>query len=667
MTWNPSTSSQVATPANPSHSPGPVEEKRTPDTSGPPSLAPFAFYDPDGQCWRMSQGTFPWDSTAYTVTWPRWGTTRNGRAYRRPPLVHLISAGVSSLLPTPAAVDYGTNRTPSEGGAVRPSLAQMARAAMWPTPTSGDAKASGSRNLAGSKSHAGVSLTDAVRFGNSSTPRRMVPTPRARDHKGPGPSTRRQGGPDLPTVIMWATPRASGGNGPDYGRATRPGTSSSPDLPTQVGGQLNPTWVEWLMGFPPGWTDCGPSVMPLSPKWPSTSVDASWKEEEMTIDLAPVTVNGNGRLGAWAHQFLEVAEVSAELARTPFVPVSYRVVTAGKYDPGATAANVTAAILTGQELGIEPMASLRSIDVINGTPALRALALRALLQRQGHRIWVEQATNHTAVVAGMRAGDSEVQRITWTMDDARSRNLAGKPNWRTQPRNMLVARATADVARLIAADAILGVAYVTEELEDEDEAARVGPDAPPVVTPTKRTARRKVTPPALAPAVAPVAEDVPPLEEDAPNPPQPVDEPPAAPVEDEPPLEEPPPPPEVPEGPPEVATPDPGPEVPPPPVEDPQGPPEGDQPDHGTLPLFDPDAPAPETATGPAASPGQVRTIQTLFTKWGVYPSGATGRAPKLAYCSNVVGRTVTSSREMTMREAEEVIDALLIVVGDEL
>ena len=27
----------------------------------------------------------------------------------------------------------------------------------------------------------------------------------------------------------------------------------------QVGGQLNPTWVEWLMGFTPGWTDLNAS------------------------------------------------------------------------------------------------------------------------------------------------------------------------------------------------------------------------------------------------------------------------------------------------------------------------------------------------------------------------------------------------------------------------
>jgi len=36
--------------------------------------------------------------------------------------------------------------------------------------------------------------------------------------------------------------------------------------PSAVGGKLNPLWVEWLMGFPPGWTDLQGSETPSSPK-----------------------------------------------------------------------------------------------------------------------------------------------------------------------------------------------------------------------------------------------------------------------------------------------------------------------------------------------------------------------------------------------------------------
>jgi hypothetical protein len=34
----------------------------------------------------------------------------------------------------------------------------------------------------------------------------------------------------------------------------------------EVSGKLNPTWVEWLMGFPLGWTDLGDSETPSSRK-----------------------------------------------------------------------------------------------------------------------------------------------------------------------------------------------------------------------------------------------------------------------------------------------------------------------------------------------------------------------------------------------------------------
>ena len=79
-------------------------------------------------------------------------------------------------------------------------------------------------------------------------------------------------------VRMWPTPKGSP-SGPDFARMNRDGsggddlatavareTFNTPRardwkaggkecLPEQIGGQLNPPWVEWLMGFPIGWTD----------------------------------------------------------------------------------------------------------------------------------------------------------------------------------------------------------------------------------------------------------------------------------------------------------------------------------------------------------------------------------------------------------------------------
>ena len=40
------------------------------------------------------------------------------------------------------------------------------------------------------------------------------------------------------------------------------GGGNSRSLRTDAGGQLNPTWVEWLMGFPIGFTELKPSEMP---------------------------------------------------------------------------------------------------------------------------------------------------------------------------------------------------------------------------------------------------------------------------------------------------------------------------------------------------------------------------------------------------------------------
>jgi len=42
---------------------------------------------------------------------------------------------------------------------------------------------------------------------------------------------------------------------------------NTPTLAAQAGGKLNPTWVEWLMGWPLGWTDCAASATDKFREW----------------------------------------------------------------------------------------------------------------------------------------------------------------------------------------------------------------------------------------------------------------------------------------------------------------------------------------------------------------------------------------------------------------
>jgi hypothetical protein len=68
------------------------------------------------------------------------------------------------------------------------------------------------------------------------------------------------------SVLMWPTPSARDHKGGYQGGRIRNGKISKDTLDvavqhtdnqSQSAGQLNPTWVEWLMGLPLGWTDLG--------------------------------------------------------------------------------------------------------------------------------------------------------------------------------------------------------------------------------------------------------------------------------------------------------------------------------------------------------------------------------------------------------------------------
>ncbi|MFJ7525197.1 hypothetical protein ACIQ1S_09740 [Streptomyces griseus] len=170
---------------------------------------------------------------------------------------------------------------------------------------------------------------------------------------------------------------------------------------------------------------------------------------------APAPTEGTNALMAWAQEASLAYDMAQKLAATSFVPQSLR----GK--PG----DIAAAILAGSELGMKPMATLKSIDIIQGTPALRAHAMRAVVQREGHEIELVESTDSRCVMRGRRKDSEAWQEVEWVTDRARLMGLLGKDQWKKNPKGMLVARATGELCRLIASDALHGMAYVSEELE----------------------------------------------------------------------------------------------------------------------------------------------------------------------------------------------------------
>lgn len=154
----------------------------------------------------------------------------------------------------------------------------------------------------------------------------------------------------------------------------------------------------------------------------------------------------------WVESARQASLLAQSLAKTSFAG-AYR----GKPE------EATAAILTGQELGLKPMASLKSIDVIQGQPALRAHAMRAIVQGQGHELELMESDDTHCRMRGRRKGAEGWQEVTWTIARARQLGLLGKDQWKKQPGTMLIARATGELCRLIASDALHGLAYAAEE------------------------------------------------------------------------------------------------------------------------------------------------------------------------------------------------------------
>lgn len=182
-------------------------------------------------------------------------------------------------------------------------------------------------------------------------------------------------------------------------------------------------------------------------------------------------------------------KLAEKIAGTDFVPAPLR----GK--PEA----VLACILAGHEAGVSPLQALSKIHVIEGRPAMSSELMRALVLQHGHELHYAELSTTRVVAEGRRRGSDRWTRVEWTMDDAKRGGLDGKQNWRRWPRAMLTARATAELCRMLFPDVLAGISYTIEELSDgdvvEDGILNLGPpevagtEAP--AAPKRATAQRK--------------------------------------------------------------------------------------------------------------------------------------------------------------------------------
>jgi len=145
---------------------------------------------------------------------------------------------------------YKRHGTTHGGADLNDQVAAM-EAGLWPTPT-----ANGNHNRAGLSPTSGDGLATAVN-------KVLWPTPTASEGTGAQPNTGRTGGKSPREAVMLPPPTATmyKGSSPaamhptmDEGAAKGRGQASA-DQRHRLGGSLNPTWVEWLMGYPEGWTD----------------------------------------------------------------------------------------------------------------------------------------------------------------------------------------------------------------------------------------------------------------------------------------------------------------------------------------------------------------------------------------------------------------------------
>ena len=224
---NDQTLSAEDSPVSHSVTPGSDVARTTTAISGRKCAALLASSDPLGSLVRTLLESSAWNSTRCYLTWKHSATPQGRLLFRLlPSMPRTAGIGSGSLLATATAT----------ANQLCPSMQKHPGCrALWPTP---DASV----------------MQDGEQPATWLARRERI---KAEKKNGNGMGT-----PLAMAVKLWPTARSNGasnaGGSNSRARAKRDGQ--------YISGSLNPTWVEWLMGYPLGWTALDASATPSSRK-----------------------------------------------------------------------------------------------------------------------------------------------------------------------------------------------------------------------------------------------------------------------------------------------------------------------------------------------------------------------------------------------------------------
>jgi hypothetical protein len=198
----------------------------------------FTKYDQDSCSWKTHQCSLLGGLEPFLETWPRWGLMRDGECWEQRISAHRTSATESGLEPDNDKFFHTPNTTGMDGGS---NSRKALKKRMLPTPTASMMPCEGTvRIMRKAWLDGEMSLEEALAIA--------------------GRDVRKAQG----KVPTWTTPTAHNAKETN---APSESERNTPTLAAQVGGKLNPAWVEWLMGWPLGWTDLKPSEMDKFLSW----------------------------------------------------------------------------------------------------------------------------------------------------------------------------------------------------------------------------------------------------------------------------------------------------------------------------------------------------------------------------------------------------------------